>query len=114
MLCPIVLDLSVRDYIEFWTVYTVFDCKCFLLFSVTENHPEVKAMVLSALEEAKHMNTSPFSLYAEVLETHIKEVGQKSETWQLHSHKLFGPKRLSAYIYIHHFNSRYLTTPLFF
>ncbi|XP_076612348.1 adenylate kinase 9 isoform X2 [Chaetodon auriga] len=41
---------------------------------VTENHPEVQAMVLTALEEAKHMNTSPFSLYAEVMETRIKEI----------------------------------------
>ncbi|XP_051264627.1 adenylate kinase 9 isoform X2 [Dicentrarchus labrax] len=41
---------------------------------VTEDHPEVQAMVLSALEEAKHMSTSPFGLYAEVLETRIKEI----------------------------------------
>ncbi|XP_073349311.1 adenylate kinase 9 [Pagrus major] len=42
--------------------------------SVTEDHPEVQAMVLTALEEAKNMSTSPFSLYAEVLETRIKEM----------------------------------------
>ncbi|XP_070781653.1 adenylate kinase 9 [Enoplosus armatus] len=42
--------------------------------SVTEDHPEVQAMVLTALEEAKHMSTSPFDLYAEVLEKHIKEI----------------------------------------
>ncbi|XP_044232196.1 adenylate kinase 9 isoform X1 [Thunnus albacares] len=41
---------------------------------VTEDHPEVKAMVLSALEEAKNMSTSPFGLYAEVLEKRIKEI----------------------------------------
>lgn len=31
-------------------------------------------MVLTALEEAKHMSTSPFGLYAEVLKKRIKEV----------------------------------------
>ncbi|XP_044026265.1 adenylate kinase 9 isoform X2 [Siniperca chuatsi] len=41
---------------------------------VTEDNPGVQAMVLTALEEAKHMSTSPFSLYAEVLEKHIKEI----------------------------------------
>ncbi|KAL7388763.1 hypothetical protein ABVT39_020280 [Epinephelus coioides] len=41
---------------------------------VTEDHPEVQAIVLSALEKAKHMSTSPLSLYAEVLEKHIKEI----------------------------------------
>lgn len=44
---------------------------------MTEDHPEVKAMVLSALEEAKLMSTSPLGLYAEVLEKRIKEVCQK-------------------------------------
>uniref|UniRef100_A0A8C2ZHF6 AAA+ ATPase domain-containing protein n=1 Tax=Cyclopterus lumpus TaxID=8103 RepID=A0A8C2ZHF6_CYCLU len=47
------------------------------LYNLTEDHPEVQAMVLSALEEAKHMSTSPFSLYAEVLEERVKEVCQK-------------------------------------
>lgn len=56
---------------------TLHVCKCFLLFSVTEDHPEVKAMVLTALEEAKHISASPFGLYAEVLKTRIKEVCQK-------------------------------------
>ncbi|XP_034555304.1 adenylate kinase 9 isoform X2 [Notolabrus celidotus] len=42
--------------------------------SVTEDHPEVKAMVLSALEEAKQMSTIPTSLYANVLENRIKEI----------------------------------------
>ncbi|KAE8286847.1 Adenylate kinase 9 [Larimichthys crocea] len=41
---------------------------------VTENHPEVQAMVLTALEEAKHMSTSPVGLYAKVLEKHTKEI----------------------------------------
>ncbi|XP_031726212.1 adenylate kinase 9 isoform X2 [Anarrhichthys ocellatus] len=47
--------------------------------SVTEDHPEVQAMVLSALEEAKHMSTSPFSLYAEVLQKRVKEI-EEAET----------------------------------
>ncbi|XP_040920922.1 adenylate kinase 9 [Toxotes jaculatrix] len=42
--------------------------------SVEEDHPEVKAMVLRALEEAKQLSTSPLGLYAEVLENHIKEI----------------------------------------
>ncbi|XP_069014339.1 adenylate kinase 9 [Embiotoca jacksoni] len=41
---------------------------------MTEDHPEVQAMVLSAVEEAKQLSTSPISLYAEVLQNHIKEV----------------------------------------
>ncbi|XP_067338079.1 adenylate kinase 9 [Channa argus] len=41
--------------------------------SVTEDHPEVKAMVLSSLEEAKQLSISPLSLYAEALENYIKE-----------------------------------------
>lgn len=45
---------------------------------MTENHPEVQAMVLTALEEAKHMSTAPSGLYAKVLETRIKEVRQKN------------------------------------
>lgn len=71
----------------YWAVYYI----C-VLFSVTEDHPEVQAMVLTALEDAKHVSTSPFGLYAEVLEERIKEVCQKSETWQLHLNKLFGPE----------------------
>ncbi|XP_056284243.1 adenylate kinase 9 [Pseudoliparis swirei] len=46
---------------------------------VTEDHPEVQAMVQSALEEAKHMSTSPFSLYAEVLHERVKEI-EEAET----------------------------------
>ncbi|KAM9339254.1 adenylate kinase 9 [Symphorus nematophorus] len=42
--------------------------------AVTEDHPEVQAMVITALEEAKKMSTSPSSLYAHVLETRIKEI----------------------------------------
>ena len=67
---------------------SIFGCKYFLLLTVTEDHPEVQAMVLTALEEAKQMSTSPSSLYAEALERRIKEVRQKSETWKLHLHKL--------------------------
>lgn len=50
--------------------YTIF----VLLFPVTEDHPEVQAMVHSALEEARHMSTSPVGLNAEVLEKRVKEV----------------------------------------
>ncbi|XP_071335378.1 adenylate kinase 9 isoform X3 [Trachinotus anak] len=39
-----------------------------------EDHPEVKAMVLGALEEAKKLSTSPLGLYAEALENRIKEI----------------------------------------
>ncbi|XP_075315081.1 adenylate kinase 9 [Odontesthes bonariensis] len=42
--------------------------------SVTEDHPEVQAMVLSALEEAKQASASPIDLYAEVLGKHIKVI----------------------------------------
>lgn len=48
--------------------------KCFLLLSVTEDHPEVQAIVLTALEEAKHKSIAPSGLYAKVLKTRIKEV----------------------------------------
>ncbi|XP_068433457.1 adenylate kinase 9 isoform X2 [Clinocottus analis] len=41
--------------------------------SVTEDHPEVQAMVLSALEEAIHISTTPFGLH-EVLEKRVKEI----------------------------------------
>ncbi|KAK1889504.1 Adenylate kinase 9 [Dissostichus eleginoides] len=41
---------------------------------LTEDHPEVQALVLTALEEAKHMSTSPLSLYGEVLEKRINEI----------------------------------------
>ena len=68
---------SLFHFFKNTAAYTVFACKCFLPLSVTEDHPEVKAMVLSAMEEAKHMRTSPFGLYAEVLEKRIKEVCQK-------------------------------------
>lgn len=53
----------------------------FPFFSVTEDHPEVKAMVLRALEEAKQMSTPPhFDLYVDVLKKRIKEVCQRFET----------------------------------
>lgn len=48
----------------------------FLLFSVTENHPEVQAMVLRALEEARDMSTVPVSLYTEALLQHVNKVHQ--------------------------------------
>lgn len=50
-------------------------------------------MVLSTLEEAKKLSASPFGLYAQVLENRIKEVCQRSKTWQLHLHKLFGSEK---------------------
>ncbi|XP_028996681.1 adenylate kinase 9 [Betta splendens] len=40
---------------------------------VEEDHPQVKAMVLSALDEAKQQSTCPLSLYIEALENHIKQ-----------------------------------------
>uniref|UniRef100_A0A3B5A2W7 Adenylate kinase 9 n=1 Tax=Stegastes partitus TaxID=144197 RepID=A0A3B5A2W7_9TELE len=40
----------------------------------TEDHPEVQALVLAAVEEAKHFSTSPLGLYAEVLERRLKEI----------------------------------------
>lgn len=50
------------------------DYKCFLLFAVTEDHPEVKAIVATALEEAKKVSTSSYGLYTEVLKNRLKEV----------------------------------------
>ncbi|KAM8832237.1 adenylate kinase 9 isoform 2-T2 [Spinachia spinachia] len=47
--------------------------------SVTDDHPEVQAMVQSALQEARRMPTSPVSLYAEVLEKRVKEI-EEAET----------------------------------
>ncbi|KAI3363735.1 hypothetical protein L3Q82_001351 [Scortum barcoo] len=44
---------------------------------LAEDHPEVQAMVLTALEEAKHLSTPPFQLYAEVLEKRIKEIEKR-------------------------------------
>lgn len=41
---------------------------------MTENHPEVQAMVLIALEEAREMSTAPDSLYTEVLLQRVEEV----------------------------------------
>lgn len=41
---------------------------------MTENHPEVQAMVLGALEEARQMSTAPDSLYTEVLLQRVEEV----------------------------------------
>ncbi|XP_024863203.1 adenylate kinase 9 isoform X2 [Kryptolebias marmoratus] len=41
---------------------------------VTEDHPEVKAMVLQAVEEAKQLSTPGSDLYVGVLEKHIKEI----------------------------------------
>ncbi|XP_074541277.1 adenylate kinase 9 [Halichoeres trimaculatus] len=41
---------------------------------VTEDHPEVKAMVAAALEEAKLMSTDSTGLLAEVIENCIKEI----------------------------------------
>ncbi|XP_039454978.1 adenylate kinase 9 isoform X1 [Oreochromis aureus] len=41
---------------------------------VTEDHPLVQAMVLSAVEQAKQSSTTYFGLYAEILEKRIKEI----------------------------------------
>ncbi|XP_054474711.1 adenylate kinase 9 [Anoplopoma fimbria] len=69
------------------------------LNSVTEDHPEVQAMVLSALEEAKHMSTSPFSLYADVLEKRIKETkeAESDAGWVLDNY----PKNFSQMNALH-------------
>ncbi|XP_068199434.1 adenylate kinase 9 [Antennarius striatus] len=42
--------------------------------TMTEEHPEVQAIVLAALEEAKRVSTDPVGLYAQALESHIKEI----------------------------------------
>ncbi|KAK9531540.1 hypothetical protein VZT92_010959 [Zoarces viviparus] len=47
--------------------------------SVTQDHPEVQAMVLSALEEAKHMSTYPISQDDELLQKCVKEI-KEAET----------------------------------
>ncbi|XP_061587402.1 adenylate kinase 9 [Cololabis saira] len=47
--------------------------------SVTEDHPEVQAMVLSAIEEAKTSSVSLFDLYGEVLEENTKIEGTDSD-----------------------------------
>ncbi|XP_069370668.1 adenylate kinase 9 [Paralichthys olivaceus] len=47
--------------------------------SVTEDHPQVKVMVLSAIEEAKQLSISPVALHAEVLEKHVKKIEEADE-----------------------------------
>lgn len=54
-------------FINIWNLY-------YLLFSVTEDHPEVKTLVLRAMEESKQMSQPPFEMYADVLQKHIKQV----------------------------------------
>ncbi len=76
---------------------------------MTENHPDVQTMKLSAADDSKHMAPSPHGLYAEVVKTRIKEVCQKSETGLLNLHKLFDPDKLPAYSHLH-----YINTPLIF
>ncbi|XP_034999516.2 adenylate kinase 9 [Hippoglossus stenolepis] len=46
---------------------------------VTEDHPQVKAMVLGVMEEAKQHSVSPVALQAEVLEKRIKEIEEADE-----------------------------------
>ncbi|CAB1435475.1 unnamed protein product [Pleuronectes platessa] len=46
---------------------------------VTEDHPQVKAMVLGVMEEAKQHSTSPVTLHAEVLEKRIKEIEEADQ-----------------------------------
>ncbi|XP_060948025.1 adenylate kinase 9-like [Limanda limanda] len=41
---------------------------------VTEDHPQVKAMVLGVMEEAKQQSISPVTLHAEALEKRITEI----------------------------------------
>lgn len=53
----------------------------FLLLSVTEDHPEVQALVLTALEEAKHMSFSELDIYVEVLQKRLKEVNNREFQW---------------------------------
>lgn len=55
-----------------------------LLFSVTGEHPEVQAMVLSAMEKAKQSSAASFGLYADLLEKRIKEVCQRFKTQLQH------------------------------
>uniref|UniRef100_A0A667Z4H0 Uncharacterized protein n=1 Tax=Myripristis murdjan TaxID=586833 RepID=A0A667Z4H0_9TELE len=89
-------------WIAFLCVLFTLDSLCYIFFctqkihqcismqycfpcSVTEDHPEVKAMVLNALREAKEVHpAAPSELYAEVLEKCIKEVCQISEACWLH------------------------------
>ena len=61
------------------TYYLIFVCLCCLFFLVTEDHPQVKAMVLGVMEEAKQHSVSPVALHAEVLQTRIKEVSLRSK-----------------------------------
>lgn len=69
-----VLEVSVWDFVTFYICM-----KILLLCSVTEDYPEVKAAVLTALEEAKHISIPPHDLYPEVLGKYIKEVCQKNQ-----------------------------------
>lgn len=49
------------------------------MMEVTEEHPDVQAIVEEALKEAEQVVTPPsLDLYAEVLENHIREVCLKS------------------------------------
>lgn len=53
---------------------------------MTEDHPEVQAMVLGALEEARQNSTAPVSLYTEVLLQRVKEVRHNSGKMLPHNH----------------------------
>ncbi|TWW68860.1 Adenylate kinase 9 [Takifugu flavidus] len=69
-----VKEETTRDAIEKIKMEIESGKLTFLLFSVTENHPEVQDMVLRALEEARQMSTAPDSLYTEVLLQHVEEI----------------------------------------
>ncbi|KAM4713125.1 adenylate kinase 9 [Anableps anableps] len=45
---------------------------------VTEDHPEVQALVLNAIGEAKQMSPPPFEMYVRVLQRHIEETEAKN------------------------------------
>ncbi|XP_030577131.1 adenylate kinase 9 isoform X3 [Archocentrus centrarchus] len=47
--------------------------------SVTGDHPEVQAMVLSAVEKAKQSSTASFDLYTDVLEKRVKKIEEEEE-----------------------------------
>lgn len=55
-----------------------FVCKCFLLSSVTEDHPEVQAIVLATVEAAKPVRTTPPEMLPKILAKYIQEVYLKN------------------------------------
>ncbi|KAM4529308.1 adenylate kinase 9 [Fundulus diaphanus] len=47
---------------------------------VTEDHPEVKDLLLPAIQEAKQTSQSPFEIYADALEKRLKEIEAMDST----------------------------------